>query len=60
MVQKKEFTASEAARVLKIDLAYVYRLIWSGKLPARKEGPRWLIPAGAIDARQKQREATHA
>ena len=55
----EELSAMAAARRLGIDLAYLYRLLWSAKLPGRKEGRRWLIPAKAVEERRIQREASN-
>ena len=53
---QKELTVSQASRILGITLDYVYRLIYSGKLVARKSEGRWLIPVDAIESRLKARE----
>ncbi len=53
---QKELTVSQASRTLGITLDYVYRLIYSGKLVARKSEGRWLIPAPAVESRRKSRE----
>jgi hypothetical protein len=46
----------EAARALGIGLDAIYSAIWAGKLAARKQDGRWLIPVSAIEARLKNRE----
>jgi excisionase family DNA binding protein len=51
----QEMTVIEAARQLGITLDALYRLIYAGKLPARKEGKKWLIEAVAVDERVKKR-----
>jgi excisionase family DNA binding protein len=49
---KKEISAREAARKLSVNLAFVYNLLWSGKLEARKDGKRWLISAESVERRR--------
>lgn len=53
----KELTVVEASRRLGLTLDSLYRLIYAGRLPARKERKRWLIPSQAVEARLKQRGA---
>jgi excisionase family DNA binding protein len=53
----KEVTPAEAARRLGFALSYIYSLVWSAKLPARKLAGRWRIPVVAIEQIEKQREA---
>jgi len=50
-----EISVAEAARRLRVDLNYVYSLLWAGKLKACKIGGQWRISTEAIDARLKQR-----
>lgn len=57
MTTDKELTAVEATRRLRITIDALYRLIYAGKLPARKSDKRWLIPASAVEKRLKAREA---
>ena len=52
-----EIKAADACRRLGITLDALYRLIYAAKLPARKVDGRWLIPAEAVEARLKAREA---
>lgn len=52
---QKDLTVSQASRTLGVTLDYVYRLIYAGKLAARKSEGRWLIPASAIESRLKAR-----
>ena len=54
---QKELTVSQASRTLGITLDYVYRLIYSGKLVARKSEGRWLIPVADVESRLKARVA---
>jgi len=53
----RELTVIEATRKLGITLDALYRLIYAGKLPARKENGKWLIPASSVEKRFKQRNA---
>jgi len=53
---QNELTVIATARQLGITLDAVYRAIYSGRLPARKQDRRWLIPASAVAARLKSRE----
>ncbi len=53
---QEELTVSHASRTLGIALDYVYRLIYSGKLTARKSEGRWLIPVSDVESRLKARE----
>ena len=48
---------AEAARTLNVTLKYIYDLVYSGKLPAKKTGKTWRIPVSAVEARLKQRGA---
>jgi excisionase family DNA binding protein len=50
-----ELSAQAATRRLGITIDALYRLIYAGKLPARKSGRCWLIPERAIDQRLKAR-----
>jgi excisionase family DNA binding protein len=53
----KELTVVEASRKLGLTLDTLYRLIYAGRLPARKADRRWLIPADAVEERLKRRGA---
>jgi excisionase family DNA binding protein len=46
-----EISVSQVARRLSVELSYVYMLIWSGKLAARKVNGRWLVSEQAVQAR---------
>jgi excisionase family DNA binding protein len=46
-----DMSTREAAMKLRVELGYVYQLIWSGKLAARRERDGWRISAAAVDAR---------
>ena len=52
----EKLTPREAARRLRIRLDLTYALIWAGKLEARKQEGRWLIPASAVEARLRKRQ----
>jgi len=55
-MKKEEMLKSrEAARALGIGLDSIYSAIWAGKLAAKKQDGRWLIPASAIEARLRNR-----
>jgi excisionase family DNA binding protein len=56
-LREKEVSAIEAARRLGVGLDYLYSLLWTGKILGRKVGKQWRIPAGAVEARLKQRGA---
>lgn len=55
--KSEKLSAVDAARRLGVGLDYLYSLLWSGKLPAKKTCGRWYIPAAAVEARLKAREA---
>ena len=59
MQKEMQISAVEAARRLGVGLDYLYGLLWTGKLEGQKVGRKWSIPAKAVDARLKQREATN-
>jgi excisionase family DNA binding protein len=40
--EPNEITAIEAARRLGVGLGFLYSLVWSGKLEARKINRKWL------------------
>ena len=43
-------TVNEAAKVLRVGRRTVYRLVETGKVPAKKVGGRWRIPrAGLVE-----------
>lgn len=46
-------TIRQAARRLNLTMNYVYNLIWTGKIKARKVGRQWRIPVKVIEARIK-------
>lgn len=54
---QNEIKATDACRRLGITLDALYRLIYAAKLPARKVDGRWMIPAEAVEARLKARQA---
>jgi excisionase family DNA binding protein len=55
-MQAEQISVAEAARRLGLGLGYVYGLIWSGRLEARKEGGRWLVDAQAVESRRMRAE----
>ena len=52
----KELTVVESSRRLGITLDTLYRLIYAGRLTARKVGRRWLIPVASVEARLKAKK----
>jgi excisionase family DNA binding protein len=52
--EQMELTATEACRRLGISLDYLYRLLYSQRLPARKVDKTWRIPAAAVEERARQ------
>ena len=52
-----EMTTAEACRRLGVGLEFVYKLVWSGKLPARKAGKTWRIPSAAVEERVRRQES---
>jgi excisionase family DNA binding protein len=55
MAQATEMSAVEAARRLGVGLDYLYSLLWTGKLEARKVNKQWRVSIEAVEARLKQR-----
>ncbi len=53
--QPKEMSAIEAARKLGVGLDYLYSLVWTGKLDARKVNRQWRVSAEAVETRLRQR-----
>ena len=56
MEQMEEVTAREAARILKVNLQFLYQLIWSGKIEGKKVEGTWRIPKAVVEARRQERE----
>ena len=56
MSDATELTARQAALRLNVSLAYVYHLLWAGKLPARRLDGRWRIPEDAVEVRLRAKE----
>ncbi|MFZ0335842.1 MAG: helix-turn-helix domain-containing protein [Candidatus Acidiferrales bacterium] len=50
---KKEISSAETAKKLGVGLDFVYVLLRSGKLAARKSERQWLVPEEAVNARIK-------
>jgi len=55
MKNENAMSVPEAARKLGYTLKYVYDLVYSGRLPAKKVAGRWRIEATEIDARISKR-----
>ncbi len=55
MANSKEVTPRVGAQMLGVNLQFLYQLIWSGKLPARKVSGTWRIPIEALEERIKER-----
>ncbi len=53
----QELSAAEATRKLGITMDALYRLIYAAKLPAKKEGGKWRIPAKAVEDRIRAKAA---
>ena len=48
-------TVPEAARAMRCSLKWIYDLVRSGQMKAKKIGGRWYIPKTEIEARLRQR-----
>jgi excisionase family DNA binding protein len=57
MTTQKEVGVRQAAAVLGVTVDSVYRSVWSGRLPARKEGREVLIPASVVEQYRSERAA---
>lgn len=55
MSSEKVLSVRETAQRLGCTLKYVYDLLYSGRLPAQKNGQQWRIPAESVEARLKAR-----
>ena len=44
----RHVTILQAAKLIRRSLVHTYRLVWEGKLKARRANGRWLIPSSAI------------
>jgi excisionase family DNA binding protein len=51
MASIKTMSVAEYARAKGHPLSYVYAMVWSGKLQAKKVGRVWRIPASAVEGR---------
>lgn len=51
----EEIGTGTAAGLLGVDVRTVQRMVQDGRLPARKEGGRWLIPRSAVTRRVMRR-----
>ena len=52
-----ELTVALTARRLGTTLEAIYRLIYAGRLAARKEGKVWRVDAAAVEGRLKAKQA---
>jgi len=57
--KQSEMTARQAAQRLGVSLSHLYHLLWAGRLPARRQDGRWLIPVASVEARLKARKGRH-
>jgi excisionase family DNA binding protein len=51
VISTTELSPAETARVLGVTLDYVYKLLWSGRLPGRKVEGRWRVSPAAVESR---------
>jgi len=56
----KEISAVEAARMLGVGLEYLYGLLWTSKINARKVENRWRVSLAAVESRLRTRKAEDA
>jgi excisionase family DNA binding protein len=56
--QPSFYTVAEAARILRVDPATIYRAIRAEAFPAVRVRTRYVIPAGAVDQMAEQAIAT--
>jgi hypothetical protein len=60
-MEPDELTVAQFARKFGVSMEGVYRAIYVGKIPARKdEDGRWLIPRTAVARRQRELEQREA
>ena len=57
MTKEDQITPRQAALLLDQHLSYVYQLLYAGKLAGTMCDGRWMLPAEAVEARLKAREA---
>jgi excisionase family DNA binding protein len=56
-MNQRELGVSAAAKALNLTLDTVYRLIYAGRIDARKDDAgKWMIPHAAIEERLRQRQ----
>jgi excisionase family DNA binding protein len=53
--EPKTISAIEAARRLEVGLDYLYSLLWTGRLKAKKIGRNWRIFTQAVEERLKKK-----
>jgi excisionase family DNA binding protein len=49
------YSVAEAARAMGFTLKYLYDLVHSGRITAKKVAGRWQIPASEVEARLAKR-----
>ncbi len=54
MPNETTITASEAARRLGVELNYLYNLVLTGRLEARKQNGAWVVSARAVEERRQR------
>jgi len=54
--KQTEISAIEAARKLRVGLGFLYSLVWTGQLEARKVNKKWRVSAEAVESRLKARD----
>ncbi len=54
-MRKDDLDVRGAAQRLGCTLKYIYDLVYAKRLPAKKVGRQWRIPAAAVEARLKHR-----
>ena len=60
MDKGKAFSVRDAAVLKGCSLKYIYDLIYSKKIPAKKSGRSWSIPADAVEVLTEKRSAKAA
>jgi len=53
---EEEISAVEAARRLRVGLDYLYSLLWTQVLTARKVGGKWRVSVKAVEKRLRAKE----
>jgi len=60
MKSKQELTTREAAQCLHVGIDWLYRMMWTGGLPATKRQGRWFISKEAVEDRRRALEEKDA